>query len=96
MQYVVVILRMVFRRIGEVQARLLSSNKIYEGLICGDDVFEKILKVFDFDFVYDEVKDCYCLDNGRPCEDPVRLFKASLVQRSEGKFLSKRTGVISI
>lgn len=75
---------MVFRRVCERQALLLSSNKIYEGLIEDDDVFEKILKVFDFGFVYDEVKDCYCKDNGRPCEDPVRLFKASLVQRLKG------------
>lgn len=75
---------MVFRRGGEFQAQLLSSNKIYEGLIEDNDVFEKILNVFDFSFIYDEVKSCYCLDNGRPCEDPVRLFKASLVQRLKG------------
>lgn len=75
---------MVFRRVCERQALLLSSNKIYESLIGGDDVFEKILKTFDFSFIYDEVKSCYCKDNGRPCEDPVRLFKASLVQRLKG------------
>jgi transposase len=74
---------LVFRRVTEHQARLLSSNMIYDRLIYDDDIFEKISSKFDFSFVYDEVKDLYCPDNGRPNEDPVRLFKASLVQRSK-------------
>ncbi len=75
---------MVFRRKDEHQAQLLSSNKIYEGLIEDDDVFEKILEVFDFSFIYDEVEHLYCADNGRPAEDPVTLYKATLVQRLKG------------
>jgi transposase len=75
---------MVFRRKDEHQAQLLSSNKIYEGLIENDDVFEKILEVFDFSFIYDEVEHLYCADNGRPAEDPVTLYKATLVQRLKG------------
>ena len=75
---------MVFRRKDEHQAQLLSSNKIYEGLIENDDVFEKILEVFDFSFIYDEVEHLYCEDNGRPAEDPVTLYKATLVQRLKG------------
>ena len=72
---------MVFRRQTAYQARLLSSNTIYDGLIEDDDIFEKILKVFDFNFIYDEVKHVYCDDNGRPPYDPVKLYKATLVQR---------------
>lgn len=72
---------MVLRRIEEHQAKLLSSNSIYDMLIEDDDVFEKILKLFDFSFIYDEVKGFYCDDNGRPPYDPIRLYKASLVQR---------------
>ena len=75
---------MVFRRKNQHQAQLLSSNKIYEGLIENDDVFEKILGVFDFSFIYDEVEHLYCVDNGRPAEDPVTLYKATLVQRLKG------------
>lgn len=75
---------MVFRKHNEHQAQLLSSNKIYDGLIENDDVFEKILKVFDFSFIYDEVEHLYCKDNGRPAEDPIRLYKATLVQRLKG------------
>jgi IS5 family transposase len=72
---------MVFRARDEHQAQFLCSNNIYEELIDNDDVFEKILKVFDFSFIYDEVKRVYCEDNGRPPYDPVRLYKATLVQR---------------
>ncbi len=75
---------MVFRRTNEHQAKLLCSNDIYKGLILKDDIFEKISNLFDFNFIYDEVKDLYCADNGRPNEDPIRLVKASLVQRLKG------------
>ena len=76
--------KLVFRRKNEHQAQLLSSNKIYENLIKDDDVFEKILRLFDFNFIYDEVEQLYCKDNGRPPEDPIRLYKATLVQRLKG------------
>tara|TARA_Y100000031_G_scaffold154401_1_gene201930 strand:+ start:2232 stop:3743 length:1512 start_codon:yes stop_codon:yes gene_type:complete len=75
---------LVFRKYKEHQAQLLSSNKIYETLIDNDDIFEKILKVFNFSFIYDEVKDLYCEDNGRPPYDPVKLYKATLIQRLKG------------
>jgi hypothetical protein len=75
---------LVFRKNKEHQAQLLSSNKIYETLIEDDDIFERILKVFDFNFIYDEVKDLYCEDNGRPPYDPIRLYKATLIQRLKG------------
>ncbi len=75
------ILNLVFRKVDEHQAQFLSSNKIYDMLIEDDDIFEKILKVFDFSFIYDEVKHVYCDDNGRPPYDPVRLYKATLIQR---------------
>jgi len=75
---------MVFRRLTEHQAQFLSSNSIYKGLIKDDDIFEKISSTFDFSFIYDEVEDLYCKDNGRPAEDPVKLVKASLYQRLKG------------
>ncbi|MBU0629241.1 MAG: transposase [Nanoarchaeota archaeon] len=75
---------MVFKKHNEHQAQLLSSNKIYEGLIDNDDIFERILEIFNFSFIYDEVEHLYCEDNGRPPEDPVRLYKSTLVQRLKG------------
>jgi transposase len=72
---------MVLKRQTEYQAKFLISNTIYDGLIVENDVFEQIDEKFDFNFIYDEVKNVYCLNNGRPAYDPVILYKATLVQR---------------
>ena len=44
-------------------------------LVPQDHLLRKIDKAIDFSFIYDKVKDLYCLDNGRPAIDPVVLFK---------------------
>jgi transposase len=55
-------------------------------MICIEDMVPKnhILRDIDraisFDFIYDEVKDLYCEDNGRPSIDPVVLFKIILIK----------------
>jgi IS5 family transposase len=72
---------MVLIRRSDYQAKLLSSNDIYDKLIIGNDIFEKINEQFDFNFIYDEVEELYCSNNGRPAYDPVILYKATLVQR---------------
>ena len=40
--------------------------------------------VINFSFIYDEVKELYCEDNGRLSVDPVVLFKIVLVQYTFG------------
>lgn len=62
----------------------ISADEIYERLIDKDSELEKINEHFDFDFIYDEVRDAYCPDNGRPGHDPVVLIKALLIQRLRG------------
>jgi len=37
-------------------------------------------RAISFDFIYEEVEELYCLDNGRPSIDPVVLFKIILIQ----------------
>ncbi|WP_040305943.1 transposase, partial [Caloramator australicus] len=49
-------------------------------LVPEDHLVRKIEKVINFDFIYDLVKDMYCLDNGRPSIDPVVLIKIVLIQ----------------
>jgi transposase len=44
-------------------------------LVPQDHHLRKIDKAINFSFIYDKVKDLYCQDNGRPCIDPVVLFK---------------------
>ena len=47
-------------------------------------MFRKIDKYIDFTFIYDEVKDLYCENNGRPSIDPVVLFKLVFIQALDG------------
>lgn len=51
-----------------------------EELVKEDHLLRKIDKHIDFSFIYDEVEDLYCPDNGRPSIDPVVLFKMTLLQ----------------
>lgn len=68
---------------------MLTKNKdkqtlfelvMLEELVKEDHLLRKIDKHIDFNFIYDEVKDLYCPDNGRPSIDPVILFKMTLLQ----------------
>lgn len=51
-----------------------------EDMVPKDHVLRAINKAIDFSFIYDLVRDKYCLDNGRPSIDPVVLFKIVFIQ----------------
>ena len=55
-----------------------------EEMVPKDSLFRKIDKYIDFTFIYDEVKDLYCENNGRPSIDPVVLFKIVFIQALDG------------
>ncbi len=55
-----------------------------EEMVPEDSLFRKIDKYIDFTFIYDEVKDLYSEDNGRPSVDPVVLFKIVFIQALDG------------
>jgi len=63
-----------------------SNNRSQIQFLCIDDlvpenhILRDIDGSIDFSFIYDLVKDLYCLDNGRPSIDPVVLFKIPLIQ----------------
>ena len=56
-----------------VQAEIVMCTM--EQIVPQNSLFRKIDKYIDFSFIYEEVKDLYCKDNGRPSIDPVVLFK---------------------
>ena len=66
----------------EIQSEILMTTM--EEIVPQDSLFRKIDKYIDFTFIYDEVKDLYCLDNGRPSIDPVVLFKIVFIQALDG------------
>lgn len=49
-------------------------------LVPENHLVRKIDAAIDFSFIYDQVKDFYCEDNGRPSLDPVVLFKIAFIQ----------------
>lgn len=68
---------------------MLSLNKqlqfsdyegLYDRLIPQSHLLRQINELVNFSFVYDELRDKYCLDNGRNAEDPIRMFKYLLLK----------------
>jgi len=53
---------------------------IYDLVVPKDNLLRKINDLVDFSFVYDELKDNYCLSNGRNAIDPIRMFKYLLLK----------------
>ena len=66
----------------EIQSEILMTTM--EDIVPQDSLFRKIDKYIDFTFIYDEVKDLYCDNNGRPSIDPVVLFKLVFIQALDG------------
>jgi len=69
-----------FKRVGTMiqnqQSMVLSPYiDIYDLVVPKDNLLRKLNNLVDFSFVYDELKDKYCHDNGRKAIDPIRMFK---------------------
>ena len=66
----------------EQQQKLVLSPymDIYELVIPKDNLLRQIKELVDLGFVYEELIDKYCLDNGRSAVLPVRMFKYLLLK----------------
>ena len=53
---------------------------IYDLVVPKDNMLRKINELIDFSFVYDELLDKYCINNGRNAIDPIRMFKYLLLK----------------
>lgn len=53
---------------------------LYEKLIPQDHLLRKIDQLVDFSFVEEELKDKYCIDNGRKPIPPIQMFKYILLK----------------
>ena len=79
----------MFTRNDEVQYKMLMCTM--EELVPQDSIYRKIDKYIDFSFIYDETRELYCQDNGRPGIDPVVLFKLVFIQALDGLKSMRRT-----
>src|SRR5674536_196045 len=53
---------------------------IYDLVIPKDNFLRKMNELIDFSFIYDELLNRYCLDNGRNAISPIRMFKYLLLK----------------
>lgn len=53
---------------------------LYDLIIPRDNLLRKINELIDFSFIYDELVNKYCSNNGRNAESPVRMFKYLLLK----------------
>lgn len=66
----------------EQQHNLILSPylAIYDIVVSRDNLLRKINELIDFGFVYDELINKYCMDNGRNAISPIRMFKYLLLK----------------
>lgn len=67
--------------IRQQQTLMLSPYaELYNLVVPKDNMLRQINELVDFTFIYEELKDKYCLDNGRNAIDPIRMFKYLLLK----------------
>lgn len=63
------------------QTMILSPYiDIYDLVVPKDNLLRQINELIDFSFVFDELVDKYCLNNGRNAISPIRMFKYLLLK----------------
>jgi len=55
-------------------------SSLYDLIVPKDNLLRKINELIDFSFIYDELLNKYCTNNGRTAESPVRMFKYLLLK----------------
>lgn len=60
---------------------LSAHDELYELLIPKDNFLRQMMDLVDFSFVEKELRNNYCLDNGRNAEPPERMFKYLLLKQ---------------
>jgi len=60
--------------------QLSSYSGLYDLIIPKDNLLRKLSELVDFTFIYDELLDKYCSNNGRMAESPIRMFKYLLLK----------------
>ena len=67
--------------LSQEQELILSEySGLYDIVVPQDNLLRRINTLVDFSFVYQELVDKYCSDNGRMAESPIRMFKYLLLK----------------
>ena len=65
---------------SQLKLSLSYYSDLYDMIVPKDHILRKIRELVDFSFIYDELKNKYCLDNGRNAKNPILLFKYLLLK----------------
>ena len=57
-----------------------AQSSLYDLIVPKNNLLRKINDLIDFSFIYDELLNKYCTNNGRMAESPVRMFKYLLLK----------------
>ena len=60
--------------------RFSEHSSLYDLIVPQNNLLRKINDLIDFSFIYDELLNKYCINNGRMAESPVRMFKYLLLK----------------
>ena len=67
--------------LSQQQKLVLSPYyELYNKLIPKNNVLRKFKELVDFNFIYEELENKYCLDNGRNAISPIVMFKYLLLK----------------
>jgi transposase len=60
--------------------QLSEYSLLYDLIVPKENLLRKINELIDFSFIYDELVNKYCSNNGRTAESPIRMFKYLLLK----------------
>lgn len=66
--------------IQQQQIQFSPYSSLYDLIVPQDNLLRKINELIDFSFIYDELLNKYCTNNGRTSESPVHMFKYLLLK----------------
>lgn len=66
--------------IQQQELTLSAYSGLYDLIVPKDNLLRKINDLIDFSFIYEELLDKYCSNNGRIAESPIRMFKYLLLK----------------
>ena len=66
--------------VQQQQIQFSTFSGLYDLIVPKDNLLRKISELIYFTFIYEELVDKYCPNNGRSAESPVRMFEYLLLK----------------
>jgi transposase len=70
----------IWMLVQQQKIQFSTYSSLYDIIVPKDNILRKINELVDFSFIYEELLNKYCINNGRMAESPVRMFKYLLLK----------------